>query len=158
MTPAIGITLLSFLLVGLIGIAISKAVDDGFFTSLCTLLVLYSAYQFARLEWDFFFQFLTARGMNNIQAISTGFWLGFLLIVGPGLVVARLLAKPKVPFPYPFEKYGSMVIGAGAGILIFATLIQWLLHSGLLSQSFDTPLGIFSPIFHFLGYRSEGFS
>lgn len=157
MNPTVGIVILALFLVGLIWVAISVASEDGFFTSLCTLVVLFSAYQFARHEWGFFVQFLRGTGMTDLQAISTGYWLGFLIIVAPGIVVARLLARPKVPFPYPLERYGSMVIGACAGILIFATIIQWFYHFDFLRQAFMVPLKAFTPIFQILGYRSEGF-
>lgn len=157
MNSTVGLIVLSLFLVGLIWIAISVASEDGFFTSLCTVVVLFCAYQFARLEWGFFVQFLRAGGMTDLQAISTGYWLGFLIIVAPGIVVARLLARPKVPFPYPLEKYGSILIGACAGILLFAALIQWFYHFDFLRQAFMIPLRTFSPIFQILGYRSEGF-
>lgn len=158
MNPTLGIAILSIFLLGLVWLSVSKASDDGFFTSLCTLIVLFSAYQFARLEWGFFVQLLKTLGMSHHEVVvSTGYWVGFLIIVAPGLVVARILAKPKVPFPYFLEKYGAIVIGAAAGVLLFATIIQWFLHFELLRQMFMAPLAVFRPIFHFLGYRAEGF-
>lgn len=157
MNPALGTAILALFLVGILWVAISVASEDGFFTSLCTLVVLFCAYHFTRLEWHFFVHFLRERGMTDLQAISTGYWIGFLIIVGPGILVARLLATPKVPFPYPLEKYGTMVVGACAGVLIFAALIQWFYHFDFLRQAFMEPLRVFSPIFQILGYRSEGF-
>lgn len=154
MNPTVGIIILSVFLVGLVWMAISVASEDGFFTSLCTLIVLFSAYQFARYEWGFFYQFLAGNGMNHIQALATGYWLGFLLIVAPGIVAARLLAKPKVPFPYPLERYGTLLLGACAGVLIFATVIQWIYHFDFLLQAFMEPLRVFRPIFNIIGYRS----
>ncbi len=157
MSSTVGIIILAVLLSGIIWGAIAVATEDGFFTSMCTLVVLFSAYQIARHEWEFFYRFLSGNGLNHLQALSAGYWTGFLMIVGPGIVAARLLAKPKVPFPYPFERYGTFAIGACAGILIFASLMQWLFFFDFIRQLFGQSLGVFHPIFDILGYRGDGF-
>ncbi|HLS28511.1 MAG TPA: hypothetical protein VK041_07660 [Opitutales bacterium] len=158
MSPTIIIILLCALLIGLAWISISVATEDGFFASLCTLIVLFIAYQFIRYEWGYFFQFLSGSGMSKLQTVSISYWIGFLMIVGPGVLITRLLAKPKVPFPVGLEKYGTIAIGALAGILIFATLIHWVTHIDFLLQAMYQPLQFFKPLFDVLGYRAERFS
>jgi hypothetical protein len=145
------------LLVGFIAIATYRATEDGFFISLWTAIVLLAAYHFARLEWDFFFQLLRGNGMGRDQAASMGYWIGFLIVVAPGMLAARFLSRPKVPFPYLIEKYGSMGVGVGLGVLLFATVIQWLLSVGFLPPAMREALRSFGPLFRYLGYRSAGF-
>jgi len=156
-SPILASLLLWGLCIGLIAIAMYQATEDGFFISLWTALVLLAAYHFARLEWDFFFQVLRDNGMGRDQAASMGYWIGFLIVVAPGMLAARFLSRPKVPFPFPLEKYGSLLVGAGLGILLFATVIQWLLSVGFLPSAMREALHVFGPLFRYLGYRSAGF-
>lgn len=155
MTPLIGGFLLITLLIGIVWIGIRQSMADGFFISLWTVLILFLAYQFARLEWDFFIHVLTRGGMRPAPAKSMAYWIGFLIIVAPGMLAIRFLAKPKIPFPYPLEKYGSIILGLCLGVLLFACVVQWALPFNVLPESIMTPLRYFRPLFQMLGYRAD---
>lgn len=157
MTPIVGTVILALFLIGLIWIGISRAAEDGFFPSLWTVVVLFFAYQFARFEWGFFYHYLTGNGMSQIQAVSTAYWIGFLIIIAPGMLALKFLTRHKIPFPHFLESYGSTVLGACAGVLLFATVGHWVLHVDPLRETMIAALRVFQPLFQLLGYRTEGF-
>lgn len=157
MSPLVATILVWVFFLGLIGISVVRAAEDGFFVSLWTFVVLLAAYWFARHEWSFLFQFLSENGMGRTQAISMGYWIGFLLVVAPGMAASRFLSRPKVPFPYPMEKHGSLLLGAGLGILLFAAVIQWVLGLGSIPDPLMEAIRLFTPLFRVLGYRKIGF-
>lgn len=153
MTPAIALVILVVFLAVMVWVGISKAAEDGFFTSLCTLLVVFSAFHFVNLEWAFLYGFLADQlGMQGAHALSTAYWVGFAVILAPGVFIAKLLSRPKVPFPYPVEQYGSMAAGMVVGLLLFATLVQFFARFDFFTPFLDG-LRYFRPLFHILGSK-----
>ncbi len=152
MTETVTLIALFLFFAGIIWIGVSKASEDGFFTSLCTLLVVFSAFHFVNLQWSAFYNFLRVElEMTGAHGISTAYWIGFALIIAPGMLIARLLAKPKVPFPPPFEHYGTIAAGGLVGLILFATIVQSLAKFDFFATTLAQPLGYFRFLFQILG-------
>lgn len=125
MNELVGALFLLLLLGGIIWVGVSRATEDGFFTSICTLLVVFCAFQFAELEWKSLSGFLqTELGMVGRHSNSTAYWIAFLVIVAPGMLAAKMLATERVPFPYPFEQYATKGAGFLAGLFLFAAVVR----------------------------------
>lgn len=153
MSPMIGLGILVLLLVGLIWIGVSKASDDGFFSSLCTLVVIFTAFHFVNLEWQPLFHYLReSLGITGNHALSTAYWIGFAAIVLPGLIATKFLSNPKVPFPPALEQQGAILVGALVGILLFATVVQSCSLFPFFA-SLQEPLRYFRVLFDVLGSR-----
>jgi hypothetical protein len=124
---------------------------------LCTLLVVFSAFQFVNHEWAFFYHFLQEElNMSGSHGLSTGYWIGFTLIIVPGMLIAKLLSNPKVPFPSSVEQYGTMIAGVLVGTILFATVIQSLSKFDFFQASVAPSLGHFRILFRLLGSLHVG--
>lgn len=143
---------LAVYLVGLVWLAGAKAQEDGFFSSICTLAVLITAFTVADREWAAVVSFLRERmEVNMVASISAGFWIGFIAIVLPGMLFIRALAKERTPFPAPVERYGCMLAGGVAGMLVFVVTIQSVYLFEGVQNVIGGPLGVFHPLFHIFG-------
>jgi|GEM_PF-5045344 len=153
MSPLVVLLILVVLLVGLMWVAVSKAGEDGFFNSICTLLVVFTAFHFVNLEWNGLFRWLQGSlGMSGAHAVSTAYWIGFAVIVVPGLVITKLLSNPKVPFPPVLEQQGTLIVGALVGIILFAIVIQSMARFAFFAHIVE-PLSYFRVLFQLLGSR-----
>jgi hypothetical protein len=156
MTPTLALLILVGAFVLILWVAVSKAGDDGFFNSICTALVIFSAFQFVNWQWPAMFHFLQRElGLSGAHGVSTSYWLCFILVIAPGLIVSKILSNPKVPFPKSVEQYGSMLAGALVGLLLFATVVQSLARFGFFAD-LQEALRPFRILFAILGSRWVG--
>jgi hypothetical protein len=137
----------------IVWVSVSKASEDGFYNSLCTALVVFCAFHFVNLQWRPLYRFLESElNLTGTHGVSTSYWLGFALIIVPGLIVSKLLSKPRVPFPKPLEQYGSIAVGAAIGLILFATVVQSMARFAFFGLLVG-PLRPFRILFETLGAR-----
>lgn len=157
MTPIIILLSVLILFAVVVWMGISKAADDGFFITICGLLVVFSAFQFVNFQWEAFFHLLRKElSLADTYAISTSYWVGFTVIMAPGMLLIRFLSDPKVPFPKAVEQYGSMMAGAFIGIILFATIMQSFAKFSFFDSTLSHPLGYFRFLFQALGAQHFG--
>ncbi len=158
MTPILILLSVLILFAVTVWMGISKAADDGFFITVCGLLVIFCAFHFVNLQWETFFLLLRKElSLTDTSAFSTSYWVSFTLIMAPGMLVIRFLSDPKVPFPKFMEQYGSMAAGAFVGVILFATVMQSLAKFSFFESTLSHPLGYFRFLFQALGAKHMGF-
>ncbi len=144
------------MLVGLAGFliwfSVQKTLEDGFFSSLGTFAVLLTAYRCVDMEGRSITGWVREMfGVSGENSISLSFWIGFLAILLPGLVVIKLLGNPRVPFPPALEKNGSMVLGLATGLVLFAAIVQSTLYFSFTKEHLAGAIEFLRPLFILLG-------
>ncbi len=141
MTPMLTQILVLVVLLLLVLVAVQKASEEGFFTSLCTMGVLYAAYRFAYLQWEQTYELLARNlDIDTASAVSASYWIGFFLVILPGMLYVRLLTREKVPFPRQIERWGSMLVGAVSGLLLFGVVANSLTRFGFYEGHLQVPM------------------
>ena len=136
---AAAVVLLTF-----IWVAVQKASEEGFFATLCTMGVLYAAYRFAYVQWEASYRILERNlEMDTASAVSAAYWIGFFLVILPGMLYVRLLTREKVPFPIQVEKWGGITAGAVCGILLFGVVLNSITRFAFYESHLQGAMGHF---------------
>ncbi|TVR56417.1 MAG: hypothetical protein EA425_00025 [Puniceicoccaceae bacterium] len=144
--------LLVLYLLVLVWIFISKAVDDGLFQSLATVVVLFVAYRFAYLEWKYLVMLLRGTVIESPGAsILAAYWIGFLIIMLPGLVLVRLMTLQPVEMPETPDRVGSILCGALCGLLVYAATLQSVILLEPVHELLGYPVNTLRFLFELLG-------
>lgn len=143
--------LLAGYLLALIWFSIAKAMEDGFFSAVCTFVALLVAFRVADREWKYVGDFFEENlGTSEGVSMSAAYWTAFLLVIMPAMLCLKWMTQQKTPFPAFVERYGSMVSGALAGTVLFAVTIRWIFLFDTVQARAGGALAPFMPIFNMI--------
>ncbi len=134
-------------LVLFVGVGVRKAAEDGFFPTLCTMAILYAAFRVANLQWEAVYRYLDGNlEMDTASAVSAAYWMGFFMVILPGMLYGRLLTRENVPFPPQVERWGGMAAGAACGLILFGVVVHSVSRFTFYQDHLQTPLRLFTRV------------